>query len=166
MAKIGNVPEIEMNARTERLQQSMRRWWPFYVMLAPGLLFYFVYHYLPIWEARLAFQDVRIIPPNIWVGAKHFVALASSPVFLQVLLNTIIISAMKLVFIFPVPILVALLLNECGQPTIGSLFSQSSTCRTTCLGWSLLGSPSPHFPQAMAPLMKLSDSWALIPSRS
>ena len=87
-----------MNARSERLQQAVRRWWPFYAMLAPGLLFYFVYHYLPISEARLAFQDVRIIPPNIWVGAKHFVALASSPVFLQVLLNTIIISAMKLVF--------------------------------------------------------------------
>lgn len=101
-----------MSARTERFQQAMRRWWPFYIMLAPGLLFYFVYHYLPIWEARLAFQDVRIIPPNIWVGVKHFAALASSPVFLQVLLNTIVISAMKLVFIFPVPILVALLLNE------------------------------------------------------
>lgn len=101
-----------MTDQTERFRQLLRRWWPFYVMLTPGLVFYLVYHYLPIWEARLAFQDVRIIPPNIWVGTKHFVALASSPVFLQVLMNTIIISAMKLVFIFPVPILVALLLNE------------------------------------------------------
>ena len=101
-----------MNNSLERFIQLIRRWWPFYVMLAPGLLYFFVYHYLPIWEARLAFQDVRIIPPNIWVGTKHFAALASSPVFLQVLLNTIIISTMKLIFIFPVPILVALLLNE------------------------------------------------------
>jgi putative aldouronate transport system permease protein len=90
-----------MIGKSERFQQAMRRWWPFYIMLAPGLLYFFVYHYLPIWEARIAFQDVRIIPPNIWVGTKHFVALASSPVFLQVLMNTIIISAMKLVFIFP-----------------------------------------------------------------
>lgn len=105
-----------MKYRTERFTQSMRRWWPFYVMMAPGLLYFFVYHYLPIWEARLAFQDVRIIPPNFWVGTKHFAALASSPVFLQVLLNTIIISAMKLVIIFPVPILVALLLNEVRSP--------------------------------------------------
>jgi len=101
-----------MNNNFEQFTQLVRRWWPFYVMLAPGLLYFFVYHYLPIWEARLAFHDVRIIPPNTWVGMKHFIALASSPVFLQVLLNTIVISTMKLVFIFPIPILVALLLNE------------------------------------------------------
>lgn len=101
-----------MNSNLERFFQVLRRWWPFYVMLAPGLLYFFVYHYLPIWEAQIAFQDVRIIPPNTWVGVKHFVELASSPVFLKVLLNTIIISTMKLVIIFPVPILVALLLNE------------------------------------------------------
>ncbi len=101
-----------MNSNLERFFQVLRRWWPFYVMLAPGLLYFFVYHYLPIWEAQIAFQDVRIIPPNTWVGVKHFVELASSPVFLKVLLNTITISTMKLVIIFPVPILVALLLNE------------------------------------------------------
>lgn len=101
-----------MSSNLERFFQVLRRWWPFYVMLAPGLLYFFVYHYLPIWEAQIAFQDVRIIPPNTWVGVKHFVELASSPVFLKVLLNTITISTMKLVIIFPVPILVALLLNE------------------------------------------------------
>ena len=60
----------------------------------------------------MAFENVRIIPPNIWVGWKNFEVLFSSPIFYQVLANTLIISGMKILFVFPVPIIVALLLNE------------------------------------------------------
>ena len=88
------------------------RWFPFYAMLAPGLIFFLIWHYVPIWEAKMAFEQVRIIPPNIWVGLKNFQLLFSSPIFYQVVLNTMIISGMKLLFVFPVPIVVALLLNE------------------------------------------------------
>lgn len=102
----GNVPKSRL------LLASLRRWWPYYAMMAPGLLFFLVWHYFPIWEAKMAFEQVRIIPPNIWVGLKHFQTLFASPVFYQVLANTLIISTMKIVFVFPVPILVALLLNE------------------------------------------------------
>lgn len=102
--KFGNVPK-------ER-GKSIREWWPYYAMMAPALIFFFIFHYMPIWEAKIAFEQLRIIPPNIWVGLKHFELLFSSPIFWQVLANTLIISAMKIVFVFPVPILVALLLNE------------------------------------------------------
>lgn len=102
----GNVP------RSRRLMQGIRRWWPYYVMLAPGLIFFLIWHYFPIWEAQMAFQQVRIIPPNIWVGLKHFQTLFSSTVFYQVLANTLIISTMKILFVFPIPIIVSLLLNE------------------------------------------------------
>lgn len=99
----GNVPGF---------RAGFARWWPYYAMLAPGLVFFAIWHYVPIWEARMAFQQVRIIPPNIWVGWKHFDTLFASPVFYSVLVNTLIIATMKIVFVFPVPILVALLLNE------------------------------------------------------
>jgi putative aldouronate transport system permease protein len=91
---------------------SLLKWWPYYVMMAPGLLFFLIWHYVPIWEAKMAFEQVRIIPPNIWVGLKHFQTLFASPVFYQVLANTLIISTLKILFVFPVPIIVALLLNE------------------------------------------------------
>ena len=94
------------------MRRTWQRWGPYYLMMAPGLLFFVVFHYLPIWEAKLAFQQLRIIPPNIWVGWQHFQTLFTSPVFWQVMANTLIISAMKIAFVFPVPILVALLLNE------------------------------------------------------
>ena len=81
-------------------------------MMLPGVIFFLIWHYVPIWEAKMAFEQVRIIPPNIWVGLKHFQTLFASPVFWQVLANTLIISTMKIVFVFPIPIVVALLLNE------------------------------------------------------
>ncbi|WP_082511727.1 ABC transporter permease [Devosia sp. Leaf420] len=91
---------------------GLRQWWPYYAMMAPGLLFFFIWHYVPIWEAKMAFEQVRIIPPNIWVGLKNFQQLFSSPIFYSVLANTLIISGMKILLVFPVPIIVALLLNE------------------------------------------------------
>ena len=96
----------------KRFKSSIRQWWPYYLMMAPALIFFFIFHYMPVWEAKIAFEQLRIIPPNIWVGLKHFELLFSSTIFWQVLANTLIISAMKIVFVFPVPIIVALLLNE------------------------------------------------------
>ncbi len=81
-------------------------------MLAPVILFFLVWHYIPMWGARISFQDVRYIGQNEWVGLKHYRMLFSSPVFGRVFLNTITISAMKIGFFFPLPIVFAFLLNE------------------------------------------------------
>lgn len=108
MPRNGNVPK----ARRRSFAKSVRQWWPYYLMMAPGLIFFVIFHYFPIWEAKIAFEQLRIIPPNIWVGIKHFQTLFSSPIFWQVLANTLILSTMKIVFFFPVPIITALLLNE------------------------------------------------------
>jgi putative aldouronate transport system permease protein len=107
-AGAGNVPK----RRVGKLGPAIRRWWPYYAMMAPGIIFFLIWHYVPIWGAKMAFEQVRIIPPNIWVGMKYFAQLFSSPVFYQVIANTLIISGMKILFVFPVPIIVALLLNE------------------------------------------------------
>ncbi len=55
---------------SDRLRSGFSRWWPYYLMMAPGLLFFLIWHYFPIWEAKMAFEQVRIIPPNIWVGPE------------------------------------------------------------------------------------------------
>lgn len=106
----------EHMSRRQRLQDGLAEWWPYYLMLTPGLVYFALFHYLPIWQAKLAFEDLRIIGPNLWVGLKHFVQLFGSPAFFQVLLNTLIISAMKIVFVFPLPIMLALLINEVRNP--------------------------------------------------
>ncbi|MBB5091548.1 putative aldouronate transport system permease protein [Pseudochrobactrum saccharolyticum] len=121
----------------KRFKSSIRQWWPYYLMMAPALIFFFIFHYMPVWEAKIAFEQLRIIPPNIWGGLKHFELLFSSTIFWQVLANTLIISAMKIVFVFPVPIIVALLLNEV-RGTGTRKFIQSAIYLPHFLSWVVI----------------------------
>lgn len=86
--------------------------WILYVMLFPAILYFVIFHVVPLIGMKLAFQDYRIIGDNVWVGWKHFETLFSSPAFLDVLKNTVILSVMKIVFFFPIPIILSLLINE------------------------------------------------------
>ena len=92
--------------------QRIKKDWVLYAMLFPAILFFSVFHVVPLIGMKLSFQDYRIIGDNIWVGLKHFKVLFSSPVFLDVLRNTIVISTMKIVFFFPIPIILSLFVNE------------------------------------------------------
>jgi len=130
-ASVGNVP------KSNRVVLGIKRWWPYYAMLAPGLIFFLIWHYFPIWEAKMAFEQVRIIPPNLWVGLKHFQTLFASPVFYQVLANTLIISTLKILFVFPVPIIVALLLNEVRSGPLRK-FMQSAIYLPHFLSWVVI----------------------------
>lgn len=98
--------------REKRLWFQIKRDWVLYAMLLPALLYFSIFHVIPLIGMKLAFQDYRIIGDNVWVGLKHFNVLFSSPAFLDVLKNTIIISSMKVVFFFPVPIILSLIINE------------------------------------------------------
>jgi len=91
---------------------QIKRDWVLYAMLFPAILYFSIFHVIPLIGMKLAFQDYRIIGENVWVGWKHFDVLFSSPAFMDVLKNTVIISSMKLIFFFPVPIILSLLVNE------------------------------------------------------
>lgn len=84
-------------------------------MLIPGLLFFLVFCYGPMYGLIIAFQDyypLKGVSGSAFVGLKHFKALFSDPFFMSVLKNTIIISLYKLVICFPAPIILCLALNE------------------------------------------------------
>lgn len=89
------------------------RW--LYVMLAPGLIYFLLFKYLPMWGVLIAFQDYR---PHIgfwgseWVGFRHFIRLFESPMFWTLFRNTFLLAMYNLLFFFPVPIILALMLNE------------------------------------------------------
>ncbi|MCJ8324639.1 MAG: sugar ABC transporter permease [Rhizobiales bacterium] len=116
---------------------SLRAWWPYYVMILPGIIYFILFHYLPIYEAKLAFENFRIFGDNIWVGLDHYSRLMTSPVFMQVLINTLIISAMKMLFVFPVPIFLALLINEVRATGLRK-FIQSAIYLPHFLSWVVI----------------------------
>jgi putative aldouronate transport system permease protein len=86
-----------------------------YLLLIPGLIFIAVFKYTPMYGLIIAFQDYNIfagVSGSQWVGFQQFQKLVSSPDFLNVLRNTITISLAKIIFIFPIPIFIAIILNE------------------------------------------------------
>jgi putative aldouronate transport system permease protein len=83
-----------------------------FVLLAPALAYFLVFHLLPMAGMVIAFQDFRLVGKSKFVGFKHFRILFSSPAFGSVLRNTLILSTMKIVLFFPLPVAFALMVNE------------------------------------------------------
>lgn len=86
-----------------------------YLLLIPGLVFIILFRYLPMYGLSIAFEKYNIfkgVTGSPWVGMYYFRKLFSSPQFYQVFRNTLLISIYKIVFTFPIPILIAILLNE------------------------------------------------------
>ncbi|MCM3126973.1 ABC transporter permease [Paenibacillus provencensis] len=86
-----------------------------YLMILPGFLFFVVFKYLPMGGLIISFQDYQPylgIQGSPWVGFKHFIRLFTEPTFAMLLSNTLILFALELVVFFPLPIILALMLNE------------------------------------------------------
>ncbi|GIQ62405.1 putative multiple-sugar transport system permease YteP [Paenibacillus cisolokensis] len=104
-----------MSAR--QLARKLWRFRAFYAMLLPGVVWYVIFKYLPMYGVIIAFKDFNMMDGMLkspWADPwyKHFEAFYNSPYFSQLLGNTLIISFYKLVFGMAPPILMALLLNE------------------------------------------------------
>lgn len=85
------------------------------MMLLPGIIYYIIFHYMPMYGITLAFKDFKIrkgIMASPWVGFEHFERIFASAKFWSVTKNTLIISLMKLVCGFFPPIIFAILLSE------------------------------------------------------
>lgn len=87
-------------------------------MVWPGIIFVFIFSYIPMYGVVMAFQQYDIfggIMKSPWVGFMHFRMFFEAPEFWKVMRNTLVISLLKLIISFPAPILLALMLNEIGN---------------------------------------------------
>ena len=86
-----------------------------YLLVLPGVLYFIVFKYIPMWGIIIAFQEYSPylgVLKSEWVGLEHFIRFFSNPDFLILFRNTMMISLLNLVFFFPLPIILSLLLNE------------------------------------------------------
>ncbi len=95
-----------------------------YLLMIPGLLYYLIYRYIPIYGIVIAFKRVspfsgpgEIFFGGEWVGLDHFRRFVSSYYFWNVLRNTLLLSLYRLVFAVPLTLGLALLLNEVRHTT-------------------------------------------------
>lgn len=98
-----------------RIWAIMKRDIFLYMLALPGILFMILFKYVPMWGIIIAFQNYspyRGVLGSDWVGLEHFIRFFSNPDFMMLFRNTMAINLMNLVFYFPLPIIIALLLNE------------------------------------------------------
>lgn len=86
-----------------------------YMMAVPGVLFFIVFHYVPLYGILIAFKKYNLYQGfggSEWIGLGNFTKLFAMSGFTRALRNTVLISFYQLVFAFPAPIILAIMLNE------------------------------------------------------
>lgn len=117
MQRQGLKCDISPNKKSRyfRLKSDLKNNGDAYLMIIPVVLFYIIFQYMPMYGLLMSFQNYspRLgISGSEWIGAEHFIRFLTSADFGRVFGNTLKISLVTLVFSFPAPILLALLLNE------------------------------------------------------
>lgn len=97
------------------LLNNMRRYWPLYALALPGIAFLVIFKYVPLLGSVIALQDYSVfkgMQDSPWVWFKHFETLFQYPDFKRVLVNTLTLGALKTIVGFPIPVILALMINE------------------------------------------------------
>ncbi len=116
-SRIGTTA-VSPRIKKEGWIQNFRKYKALYLMALPGIIFFIMFRYIPLGGIIIAFQDYMIfkgIRESPFVGFQHFESLFAYSQFWRVLKNTAIIGLYNIVFVFPVPIVLALLFNEIRQ---------------------------------------------------
>jgi len=114
-------PSMKRLARKSELRSNLkiiRRRWQMYVMFLVPFLWVLVFNYVPMYGVQIAFKDFiasKGILGSRWTGLENLSKFVTSYMFKRVMLNTLIISFYQLLVGFPIPILLAVLINECAS---------------------------------------------------
>lgn len=114
LAKDENKTPRRVSRTTFELKKFWRQRYA-WLLIFPGLLYFLIYKYIPMGGSIIAFQDYspfRGFVESPWVGFKHFATIFNNVEVLRVLWNTLLISFLQILFAFPAPIVLALMLNE------------------------------------------------------
>lgn len=123
--EVGYVEHIEENEKKKHQKEKksmLVKWkkafqknWELYVLLTPVILYFLIFHYFPLYGLQIAFKDfiaTKGITGSPWVGFKHFERFFDSYYFWRLIKNTLGIGIFTLAVSFPIPIILALMLNE------------------------------------------------------
>ena len=133
---MNQYPKLPLARRLKRLNFYKQM----YIMLIPGLVLLFIFKYVPIYGLLIAFKEFNFrkgIIRSDWIGLKYFKQAFSDRFFLNSVRNTFVISSFKLLIGFPIPIIIALLINEVVNPSAKKIF-QTFTYFPYFISWVVL----------------------------
>lgn len=106
----GKAPAAHQKKRNLWLQ--IKKYWGFYLLFLPVLIFTIVFHYMPMFGVYFAFTKYNIIKDPVWVGLANFERLFSMPNFWTAFVNTLELSIIKLLLNTGLAVVLSLMLNE------------------------------------------------------
>jgi len=115
MKQSGPVPGQMKRGLLQKLRGTWNKSGFLYLLALPGLIYFLIFKYAPMWGVLIAFQDYSPYLGFLhsdWVGLEHFRQLFAGENFFLMLRNTLVISLLNLIFYFPLPIILSLMLNE------------------------------------------------------
>ena len=118
MPKTASVPVQTPAVKKHGFWSVLKKYHAFYLMLIPGILYFAIFKYGPMWGLIIAFQNYNPFQGVLgsqFVGLAHFQRFLTSPECGQLFRNTLLLAIFNLVFYFPLPIIIALMLNEVGN---------------------------------------------------
>ncbi len=127
-------------SRKKSLMARIRRDKVMLLLIAPGFLYFVVFHYVPLAGNIIAFLDYKPylgFMDSVWVGLDNFAAMFQDGAFWEALRNTLVITGLQLALFFPVPICLALLLNSIVSNKIRK-FVQSVVYLPHFIGWVII----------------------------
>ncbi|HIR57336.1 MAG TPA: sugar ABC transporter permease [Candidatus Gallacutalibacter pullicola] len=104
-----------------RFVDAVKRDWQLYILLLPAMFFVFLFCYLPLYGIQIAFRDYKAvlgITGSEWVGLKNFTDFFSAYYFQRLITNTFLLNLYNLLWSFPIPIIMAILLNQFTRPRV------------------------------------------------
>jgi putative aldouronate transport system permease protein len=124
LVKAEQTIPVSKPATTTKLSKNLtyiKKNYILYLLIAPAVILTIIFKYIPIYGATIAFKDfspIRGIAGSEWVGFKHFTSFLTSPNFMEILMNTIKLSSFELLIGFPIPIILALMLNQLRKSSV------------------------------------------------
>jgi putative aldouronate transport system permease protein len=113
--------KTNVSHKKKSLFQYMKQNYMLYLFLAPAIILTIIFKYIPMYGSIIAFKDfspMKGIWGSDWVGFEHFTKFLTSPNFGDIFMNTLKLSVYGLVLGFPVPIILALMLNQVKRASI------------------------------------------------
>ncbi len=110
-----NSNELIVPKKGNRTLSLMKKNWLLYVFLLPAIVYLGIFCYSPMYGLQIAFKNFvpsKGILGSDWVGLKWFITFFESPRFWTILKNTLFVSGYSIVFDFPIPIILALIINN------------------------------------------------------
>jgi putative aldouronate transport system permease protein len=132
--------QISSNEQLAYLGRTLYKYRWLYLMMLPGLVYFVLFRYLPLWNAQIAFKSFKPLLgvwDSPWVGFKNFVTFFNSFYFTQLIGNTVIISLLKLVLGMPMAIILALCIYETAFKRLAR-FVQTISYLPHFLSWVIM----------------------------